>query len=193
MGLRMSADQIKSKPRGRASPRPEGRGLRLDPETHAAFLIVSLSNRLSASASRAYMKHFGIGVMEWRVVALLAASPGATANLIGQISGVDKSSVSRATHSLIHRKFVQARDDEFDNRRTLLFLTPEGFALHDRVIVASLAREEGLLHAFSEDERETFFRLLKRATANLPLVEAYAPPSTERTKRSAPKPKQPAA
>ena len=43
---------------------------RLDPQSHAAFQIVALANRISASASRAYLRCFGIGVMEWRVLAL---------------------------------------------------------------------------------------------------------------------------
>ena len=180
----MSVDRKKPSAAARAAPSLDGRRLRLDPQAHAGFLVVSLSNRLSASASRVYMRHFGVGVMEWRVIALLASWPGTTANQIGQVSGVDKSSVSRATHSLIQRGYLQAREDETDNRRTLLFLTPEGFALHDRVVVASLAREARFLDGFSEEERRTFFQLMKRAAANLPLVDAYVPPSAEPHKRA---------
>ena len=45
---------------------------RLDFERHAAFLTVALGARISASASRAYMRRYGVGVMEWRVLAMLA-------------------------------------------------------------------------------------------------------------------------
>jgi DNA-binding MarR family transcriptional regulator len=188
MDAAMDGDQERSRTGGRDRARPVRRRLLLDPESHVGFLVVSLANRISASASRAYMRDFDVGVMEWRVIALLAAIPGITANEIGQTSGVDKSSVSRATHALIHRGFVQARDDEFDNRRTLLFLTPEGFAVHDRLIVASLAREERLLEGFSPKEKADFVKFLKQATANLPLVNAFVPAKLEDRKRRRPAP-----
>ncbi len=148
---------------------------RIDPDAHAAFMLVSIANRLSASASRAYMRQFGVGVMEWRVVGMLAGRPGITANQIGQVSGVDKSSISRAVHALIRRGYLDSREDAADSRRTRLFLTPEGHALHDRIIVSSLAREERLLHGFSEAERRTLFGMLGRISANMPLVNAHDP------------------
>ncbi len=145
---------------------------RLDLDRHAAFLTVALGARISASASRAYMRRYGVGVMEWRVLAMLAVRPGMTANEIGQASGVDKSSVSRAVQSLVRAGHVSAAEDAADNRRILLRLTPSGAALHDRIIVSSLAREELLLTGFSEAERKTLFAFLKRLTANMPLVNA---------------------
>ncbi len=69
--------------------------LRLDLERNASFLVVSLASKLSASASSTYMRRFGVGVMEWRVIAMVKVRPGITANEISQVSGVDKSSVSR--------------------------------------------------------------------------------------------------
>ena len=150
-------------------------GLRIDPEAHAAFMVVSIANRVSASASQAYMRHFGIGVMEWRVVGMLAGRPGVTAKAIGHLSGVDKSSISRATSALIKRGYVEAREDADDNRRALLSLTAAGKALHDRVIISSMAREERLLDGFSDQERRALFDFLKRVAGNIPLVDAQDP------------------
>jgi DNA-binding MarR family transcriptional regulator len=150
-------------------------GPRLDPEWNAGFLLVSIANRISASGSRTYMRHFGVGVMEWRVLAMLALKPGITANQIGQVSAVDKSSVSRATASLLKRGYVRSSEDPADSRRLMLYLTPSGQALHDRIIVASLAREELLLDGLSAKERETFFRLLHRVGSNTALLNAYDP------------------
>ena len=150
-------------------------GLRIDPEAHAAFMVVSIANRVSASASQAYMRHFGIGVMEWRVVGMLAGRPGVTAKAIGHLSGVDKSSISRATSALIKRGYVEAHEDAEDNRRALLSLTPAGKALHDRIIVSSIAREARLLDGFSDEERRVFFDFLKRVAGNIPLVDAQDP------------------
>lgn len=148
---------------------------RLMPDRHASFLVVALSNRLSASASRAYMRQFGVGVMEWRAMALLAANPGITANQIAHTSGVDKSAVSRAIHLLVKRGDVISAEDQTDNRRALLTLTPAGLALHDRIIVASLERERLLLAGLNDKERVVLFDLLKRLNANMSLVSAHEP------------------
>ena len=179
----MSASQAKP---GGGQARQDASSLRLNPESNAGFLLVSIANRLSASASRAYMRHYGVGVMEWRIVGMLAARPGITANQIGLVSGVDKSSVSRATKSLLKRGYVRTEEDPSDSRRLLLFLTPAGQALHDRIIVASLAREELLLDGLSARDRETFFRLLKQVGANMALVNAHDPTadSTPRRRRA---------
>ena len=144
----------------------------LDPERHAAFLIVALANKISASASRAYTRRFGVGVMEWRVLAMVARDPGTTAVQVGQLSGVDKSSVSRAAQSLIRRGYMTAVEDAADNRRSFLELTPLGQALHDKVILASLEREARLLDGFSGPEREALVNLLARLSANMALVQA---------------------
>ncbi len=148
---------------------------RLQPERHAAFLVVALANKISASASRAYMRHYGIGVMEWRALAMLAARPGITANQIAQVSAIDKSSVSRAVQALIRRGYVAASGDESDNRRTLLALTPDGLALHDRMIPVSFAREELLLTGLTQAEQKVLLELLARLNGNMTLVNAHDP------------------
>jgi DNA-binding MarR family transcriptional regulator len=145
---------------------------RLDPETHAAFQIVALANRISASASRSYLRQFGIGVMEWRVLALVAARPEITAGEISQVSGVDKSPVSRAVRSLGERGLVRAKADADDSRRAPLTLTAAGEALHDRMIFCSLEREDLLLAGLTLSERRSFFALMKRIASNMKLVDA---------------------
>ena len=152
---------------------------RLNLERHAAFLTVALGARISASASRAYLRNFGVGVMEWRVLALLALKVRTTAQEISQLSGLDKSSVSRAVQALIRRADVATSADASDNRRTVLTLTPKGEALHDRVILSSLAREQLLLAGLSEQDRRTLFQLLSRLSANMDVVEAHDPAADE--------------
>jgi len=154
---------------------PPAKGPRIEPDDHAAFLIVSIANRVSVSASQAYMRCYGVGVMEWRVIGMLAGRPGATAKDIAQLSGLDKSAVSRAVNALIQVGHVAAGGDPDDNRRIRLQLTPTGQTLHDRIIVASLAREELLLDGFSAAERAAFFGYLRRVAANTALVEAHDP------------------
>ncbi len=158
---------------------PSAKGPRIEPDDHAAFLIVSIANRVSSSASQAYTRCFGVGVMEWRVIGMLAGRPGAAAKDIAQFSGLDKSAVSRAVQALVQVGHVATEPDPEDSRRIRLRLTPSGKALHDRIIVASLAREELLLDGFTAEDRAAFFGFLRRVAGNTALVEAHDPGASQ--------------
>ena len=147
----------------------------IDPDRHAAFQIVALANRIASGASQVYLRHFGIGVMEWRAMAMIARTPGTSANAIALQSGLDKSSVSRAVQALMRKGDVEAAGDPGDSRRTLLTLTPTGEALHRRVLAASLERERLLLSGFSQIERRMLFGLLDRLAGNMALVDRHRP------------------
>lgn len=149
--------------------------MRLEPDAHAAFQLISISNRLTAAASQAYLRSFGVGIMEWRLLAMLVLTGGASAHEISQISGVDKSAVSRASQSLLRRGMIASKEDPQDSRRILLSLTAEGRSMHDRIIRASLEREELLLDGFSDEERRELFRLMGKLHDNLPKVEGHDP------------------
>jgi DNA-binding MarR family transcriptional regulator len=151
------------------------RGLVLDRRTSITFFVIAIANKIVSSASQSYMQHFHIGIMEWRVMALLAAESGITAKDITVLSGVTAGSVSRAIQSLRKRGHVQASDDHTDNRRSLLVLTRAGRALHDRVIRSSLSREQLLLTGFSADEYRALLRFLERLNANVAGVSAHRP------------------
>ena len=94
--------------------------------------------------------------------------------------------MSRAVRALAERGVVALREDAADSRRTLLVLTPAGEALHDKMIIASLAREELLLSGLTGDERRAFFRLIKTIAANMPLVDAHDPHDAGVDARSSP-------
>ena len=147
-----------------SKPRPKRR---LDPAAHAPFQIVALANRISSSASRAYLRDFGVGVMEWRVLALVGREPGTTAHAVSQLSDIDKASVSRAVAALVRRGDIEAQADPADARRTLLRLTDAGERLHDAILAASLEREQLLLAGLRAEERRTLLDLMKRLAANM--------------------------
>ena len=166
------------RPSARATRRTDAKaskGLVLDRRTSITFFVIAIANKIVASASQSYMRHFQIGIMEWRVMAQLAADPGITAKDITVVSGVTAGSVSRAIQSLLKRGYVEASDDHADNRRSLLVLTRAGRALHDRVILSSLAREHLLLSGFSAEEYRALLRFLERLNANVPRVSGHRP------------------
>ncbi len=149
------------------SPTP---GRTIDFERGIPFLLAALGNKLSAAASRDVRIELGIGLMEWRALALLAVEAEATPARIGQVAGVDKSVVSRAVASMEQRGLITIAAGSA-GRQTRLAITPEGRQLHDRGIALSYDRNDALLEGFTPEERSQLADLLLRATANLPKLE----------------------
>ena len=147
----------------------------IDFERGIPFLVAALGNKLSAIASNNVRDELGVGLMEWRILAMLAVEKEATPARIGQVTGVDKSVVSRAAASLEQRGLITVASDPAASRQTRLLMTQAGAELHVRGIEMSYARNEQLLHGFTPEERQQLSELLRRATANLALMEPKRP------------------
>ena len=124
------------------------------------------------AASRRFRQTMDIGVMEWRVLALLAVEAQASPARVGEVAGVDKSVVSRAVTSLERKHLVKVAVSQTGGRQTQLTLTPAGQTLHDRGIVGALAGEAAMLEGFSADEQRQLVDFLKRLTANVARLNA---------------------
>ena len=136
-----------------------------------AFLTF-LANKLSSGASSLYRERFGIGVVDWRIMALLAIEPWITAARICSVIGLDKASASRSVQLLEAKGLVQVRPGMGRGKPQELALTEAGDALHDRILAVALERERRLLACLSQEEVETLIDLLARLHQNLPAVNA---------------------
>ena len=141
--------------------------LRTDFDRSVGYLVTALANKLTTGSSRRLKRRLNVGLMEWRVIALLGAETEASPARIAQVAGVDKSVVSRAVTTLDRSGLIVINPGPQAGRQTTLRLTPAGQALHDKGIVDTVARDEGLLKGFSEAERDTLVALLKRLNANV--------------------------
>ncbi|GLZ86966.1 transcriptional regulator [Metapseudomonas resinovorans] len=138
-------------------------------------LLTFLANKLATGASQCYRKHFGIGVVEWRMLSMLAVENGITANRICQVIGLDKSAVSRSLQALEAAGHVSSQVDPQDNRRNTVSLTASGRELHDRVLKVALERERRLLSGLSTEEVDTLIALLGRLHTQVNNVNEYDP------------------
>ena len=151
-------------------------GRTIDFDSGIPFLVAALGNKLSAIASSHVRKELGVGLMEWRILALLAVEKEVTPARMGQVAGVDKSVVSRAATSLERRGMIAISPETSASRQTRFSMTPEGAVVHQRGIDLAYANNDALLHGFSAEERRQLAELLRRATANLPRLEPRAKP-----------------
>ncbi|MBN8291176.1 winged helix-turn-helix transcriptional regulator [Rhodobacter sp. NTK016B] len=136
---------------------------------YAPYFLSLINNRLSWGASQVYLKVFDIGLNEWRILSALRNEPGIQALRVGEMVAMNKSVVSRSSRRLEDLGHVVSR---LDRTRRLLWLTPSGAELHDKIIAIALRREAALLDGFSEDELNTLFAMLERMRGNLSKVDA---------------------
>jgi len=147
----------------------------LDLDRYVPALLVFISNKLARGGSATYRRLFGIGVTEWRVLAMLAVEPNIPATRICQVIGFDKALVSRVVQGLAAQGLVTIAPNAEDSRRHTIALTQKGEWLHDQVIQVALERERLLLEDLTPDEVETLIRLLRRLHAKVDAVNAYDP------------------
>ncbi|GAB2503322.1 MarR family winged helix-turn-helix transcriptional regulator [Lysobacter humi (ex Lee et al. 2017)] len=134
----------------------------LDLEHFLPYRLSVLSNRVSGAIARVYSERFGLGVTEWRVMAVLGRYPDLSAGEVAQRTAMDKVAVSRAVSGLVDAGRVERETHGDDRRRSVLRLTADGHAIHDAVAPLALAFERRLLEGMAADEREVLFRLLDR-------------------------------
>jgi DNA-binding MarR family transcriptional regulator len=145
----------------------------IDRDQYFPFFISSIANKISRGGSRVYLKLFGIGIIEWRILSVLANSPQSTANAICAAIDLDKAAASRSIQVLERLGYVGTATDPGDGRKRTVSLTSAGQALHDRAIKVALRREQLLLAGFNDAEREVFLSLLKRMHANAVEMDLY--------------------
>ena len=142
-----------------------------DLDRNFPFLVNSIANKISSGGSRVFLRLFGIGVIEWRILYVLADRPGSTAQAICNAIDLDKAAASRSIQVLEKQGYVRTAADPADARRRTLSLTATGASLHDRAQQVALRRQQHLLAGFSDVERETFLDLLRRVHVNAVRME----------------------
>lgn len=155
----------------------------LDLEGYIPFFLSAISNKWSSASSRLYLELFGVGITEWRAVAMLAIEPRITANRICEVIGLDKAATSRSVKSLLAGGYLTEAEDPSDNRRQILELTARGYDLHDRIMAVALERERLLLEDLAPDEVAQLAKFMQRMLARVPDVREFRPERKGRAPR----------
>ena len=140
----------------------------LDLDRYIPFLVSAIGNKWSRSSSRIYRDHFGVGVTEWRVMAMLAIEPRITAYRICQVIGLDKAAASRALQTMERDGYVRTWHESPGRHRKLVELTDAGWDLHGRIIRTAHDREAVLVSDLSVAEVGQLASLLRRVLAKVP-------------------------
>jgi DNA-binding MarR family transcriptional regulator len=139
----------------------------LNLDTYVPAYLTYLAGKISNSASATYRPKFGVGITDWRIMALLAIEPWISAGRVCDVIGLDKAAVSRSVRGMKSAGIVDVQRGDNDQYRQLIALTRRGLNLHDRIVKLSLARERQLLKSFSAAERKTLINFLSRMHAQV--------------------------
>lgn len=169
-GMTFLARASKKQSGGFPGDRASDKGLDLD--NYVPAFLTFLANKLSSGASAVYRRRFGIGITDWRIMALLAIEPWVPAGRICEVIGLDKAAVSRSVRDMAALGLVETQVQDCDQRRQFIALTREGIVMHDAIVDIALERERVLLADLSEEERRLLVGLLMRMHARLAIVNA---------------------
>ena len=152
----------------------------LDLDRYIPAYLTYLAGKISSGASAIYRPRFGVGITDWRIIALLAAEPWITAGRVCESTWLDKAAVSRSVREMEAAGIIEVRPDRSDQRRQFIALTPKGLSLHDRIVRLAVARERKLLEGFSARERQALLAFLVRLQAQVQAANSIAEPKVSR-------------
>lgn len=91
-----------------------------------AQTLMFLASRDMAQAVEPVLEENGLGHAHYRVLQVLAFSPGIPVSRLQAVLGVTKQSLGRTMHELESRQYLASQPGRQDRRQRLLFLSPAG-------------------------------------------------------------------
>ncbi|MBV7380016.1 MarR family winged helix-turn-helix transcriptional regulator [Maritimibacter sp. DP4N28-5] len=139
----------------------------LDINTYIPYFLSSVNNALSSGASAQYLRDYGIGIVDWRVISMLSIEPGIPAARICNVVSLDKGATSRSLSKLSDMALVTFEAMENDPRRRIWTLSEAGYEMHDTILAAALERERQLIDGADPDDLEAFLRVIRVMRRNV--------------------------
>lgn len=141
-------------------------------ENFLPYRLSILSNTVSGTIASAYDQRFNLSIPEWRVMAVIARSPGLSAAEVAERTLMDKVAVSRAVAKLLKAERIEREFADQDRRRSILALSETGKTVYDQVAPLAMKMEADLLQGFTEEEITTLNFLIDRMLARTRLLGA---------------------
>src|SRR6201997_2465982 len=114
-------------------------------DEYVPYFLGTIANRWTAASSRRYLREFGVGIAEWRVLASLRSLGQATSLDTANLTGMDPAAVTRALKQLEEKGCAEPAAGRFIGRTKPFALTDKGRALYADMRRAALEREAVLL------------------------------------------------
>jgi MarR family transcriptional regulator, organic hydroperoxide resistance regulator len=113
------------------------------------------------------LRHEGINVTRWRILAALAIGDGVTISTIIDRAMMRQSALSRALMNMESEGYVRRGPRRDDARYVEVFLTAKGRGLFDALNVVVRRRQRRLLQGMSRAEMTAAFAIIRRLIRNM--------------------------
>ncbi|HEY0248252.1 MAG TPA: MarR family transcriptional regulator [Gryllotalpicola sp.] len=133
------------------------------PVSYSIFAMAR-SHRAIAAAGLAKL---GLFANQEITLIQLAASDGLSQKTLAQTLRVSHATVAKTVARLERSGLVERRASELDRRISLVFLTPAGRALHDKVIAVWRGLEELATSELSSEEQRVYLRAVAKIRQSL--------------------------
>jgi len=151
--------------RRQTAPAANGEAFRL--EDFLPYRLSVAANRVSRLFARRYSEAYGLGIPEWRVLAMVGRFGTLSPSAVGEWSAMDKVKVSRAAASLVARGLLRQSPDPEDGRGRLLRLTRRGVSVYDGMVPLACELEGQLAEGMSRTEWSALLKALDKLSAHV--------------------------
>jgi DNA-binding MarR family transcriptional regulator len=131
-------------------------------EQFLPYQLNVVASLVSQALSRVYVRHYRIGIPEWRVLVTLGQFGVITGKAIGTHTHMHKTKVSRAVALLEKRKLLARRTNRADMRESFLSLTVAGRTIYEELAPHALDFARRLTDILTPDDRDAFHRALRQ-------------------------------
>ena len=139
----------------------------MEKRSHIGYLINVISNKLKRSADE-NLVHENMTIEQLQVLKMIHQKGGQVSQKdIEKEFGVRRSTVTSAMQILEKKGFISRTPSPDDARAKLVALTDSGKEKNERLINFIKVRDEKLLSALDENEKETLIKLLNKLLDNL--------------------------
>jgi DNA-binding MarR family transcriptional regulator len=102
----------------------------------------------------------GFGRAHHRVIHFVGRNPGMSVAELLEILKITKQSLARVLRELIARDYIRQEEGNMDRRQRLLYLTPKGRELHNRLLAPQLVRLRRALGASGSNSERIWRQML---------------------------------
>ena len=145
--------------------------MEFDLDKFLPYRLSILANRISRQLSQLYAQRFELSIPEWRVLAVVARHPGASAELVCRKTAMDKVAVSRAVARLLKSKRLQREYAADDKRRSVLRLSAQGQRIYRRIVPLVRRFETQVIGELTQRDRRDLQRVLDKLDSAVARLE----------------------
>lgn len=136
-------------------------------EETIGYHLIFTSSLIQKKANREYFQKLGLTYTEAVMINTYAFYPGTPAQKAIDVSGIDKSGISRSLKSLESKGYLEIVKEPENGSKFKIFLTEKGHIMNKTINEIRLAANDKFLKGINEKHKNTIIEALKIIQKNI--------------------------